>query len=698
MKINVLPQSIANMIAAGEVVERPASVVKELAENSVDAGAKSITVEIKKGGMSYIRISDDGCGIAPDEVATAFKRHATSKIKTEEDLNAIYTLGFRGEALASIAAVAKIDIFTKTKENKFGYSLSLEGGEIIEEDEAGCPDGTTIIVRDLFFNTPARMKFLKNDATETSYVTDSVNKLILSHPEVAVKLIVNGKVSVASSGDGNLMSAVRAVFGRDYISHLTPLDFEEGGIKVTGCVGSNALARKDRRQQVFFINGRYVKSKIISASLSEAYQNVMMVGKYPVAVIYITLSGNFVDVNVHPTKTEVRFSDDKKIYNAVFWAVKNSLSAKKYVPEIDLAKKKEYEEALKVRKDISKEKNSAVQMDINLLKDTYTQNLGKEISKANSEDGKTSSANVPKKTEEKITQEINSHIENKSFFSIDELSCLKQDPPKPCPDDEKQADISVFKEETTEHHGFKAEKSEASPLPDEVKPHNEQTKIDIGILQDAPKATDDFACAATKPAKPILRANIDFKIVGQIFDTYIIVQKDNEMLIIDQHAAHERLYFEELVEEYRKKTIESQLLMVPVTVDFDAVKFNLAMENINLLSSLGFECEEFGASSLIVRSVPFAMPEDEIKDSICEIMALIEKGTNDIKKSYMEDVLHTMACKRAIKGGTHLGTKEMETLCEKVLAFDSINTCPHGRPIMTSMTKYELEKNFKRIV
>ena len=690
MKINVLPQSIANMIAAGEVVERPASVVKELAENSVDAGAKNVTVEIKKGGMAYIRITDDGCGIEPGEVATAFKRHATSKIKTEEDLNAIYTLGFRGEALASIAAVSRVDIFTKTKENEFGHSLFLEGGEVLDEDDAGCPDGTTIIVRDLFFNTPARMKFLKNDATETSYVTDAVNKLILSHPEVSFKLIVNGKVSLSSQGDGKVLNAVRAVFGRDYLSHLNELEFEDGFIKVTGCVGTNALARKDRRQQVFFINGRYVRSKIISASLLEAYQNVMMTGRFPVAVIYITLSGNFVDVNVHPTKTEVRFSDDKKIYNAVFWAVKNALSAKKYVPEIDISKKREQEEILKVRKEIVKEKSGGVQLDINLLKDTYTQNSeNTKFKEEKTPQNDVSFTPVAEKAEDDPI-DIKNHIERNVFFSKGELLNFRQDTGK-IPDDE-----GIRVEDTL----FKNEDSGKVKAVEPLKNDNQNTDLNNSDLPKEACVKEEKLQQEIKaePKAPVIKANIDFVVVGQIFNTYIIVQKDEEMFIIDQHAAHERLYFEDLVMEYHQRKTESQLLMIPVMVDFDPVKLRIALENSDVLSSLGFECEEFGANSLIIRSVPFAMPEDEVKDSVLEIVSLIETGTGDIKKSYMEDVLHTMACKRAIKGNTRLSVKEMEALCEKVFAFDSINTCPHGRPIMTSMTKYELEKNFKRIV
>lgn len=690
MKINVLPQSIANMIAAGEVVERPASVVKELAENSVDAGAKSITVEIKKGGMSYIRITDDGCGIASNEVLTAFMRHATSKIRTEEDLNAIYTLGFRGEALASIAAVSRMDIFTKPKDQSFGYSASLEGGEVTEQGEAGCPDGTTITVRDLFFNTPARMKFLKSDATETSYVTDSIHKLILSHPEVAVKLIVNGKTTVSSPGDGKVLSAIRAVFGRDYISHMNELSYNEDGIKVTGYVGTNALARKDRRQQVFFINGRYVKSKIISAALSEAYQNTMMVGKYPVAVISINVSGAFVDVNVHPTKIEVRFSDDKKVYNSVFWAVKEALSAKKYVPEIDISKTKEHQELLKVRKQIASGQTEAKQVDINFLKDTYAQSLG-SLTKSE----KTPDKNPPSSKQHEasgksqnesasVADLLKSRIEEQSFFTKEDVSSFRApspdvssySAPAPGKEEEKIAEVSLQTEVSVPD-------TKAEPALDET-------------LKEEPLKKETLKPEPIKKSQ--LKCGIDFAIVGQIFNTYIIVQKDNEMIIIDQHAAHERIYFEELVAEFKEKGVKSQMLLMPVTVDFDPVTFDIAVKNFDTLSSLGFECEEFGASSIIVRAVPSVMSDTEIRDTIIDVVSLLAKGTADIKKTLMEDVLHTMACKKALKGNTNITLDEMKSLAEKVLSFDSINTCPHGRPIITSMTKYELEKNFKRIV
>lgn len=659
------------MIAAGEVVERPASVVKELAENSVDAGARAITIEIKKGGMSYIRITDDGCGIAPDEVITAFKRHATSKIQKEEDLNAIYTLGFRGEALASVAAVSRVDIFTKTRESSFGYSASIEGGEVTDCGEAGCPDGTTITVRDLFYNTPARMKFLKNDATETSFVTDSVHKLILSHPEIAVKFIVNGKNVLSSPGDGKPLSAIRAVFGRDYISHMNEVSYEEDGIKVTGHIGTNALARKDRRQQVFFINGRYVRSRIISSALSEAYQNVMMVGKFPVAVLFLEVSGSFVDVNVHPTKIEVRFSDDKKVYSSVYWAVKNAISAKKYVPEISLSNAKEQKSQLKLRDEKAKLANDSVQLDINFLKDSYTKSLAKEkqtetepvpFAETKSMAQMTRETDPsPVKKEKKIDDDtISEHIEHRQFFGSNDVNMLKEELAKV---PYTTAELKAAEEE---------KKAEAKAIEYEL-PGIEKKEI-------------------------TLRANIDFAIVGQIFNTYIIVQKDDKMLIIDQHAAHERLYFEELVEEYRSKEIRKQLLLVPETLDLDPMNFTVAMDNVGLLADLGFECEEFGSSALIIRTAPGAVALDDIKGMVMDILMLISGGNIDIRKSLMEDVLHTMACRRALKGNTKLGQKEMEVLCEKVLSFDWINTCPHGRPIISSMSKYEIEKSFKRIV
>ena len=664
MKINVLPSEIANMIAAGEVVERPSSVVKELAENSVDAGAKNITIEIKKGGMTFIRISDDGCGIGCDQSETAFLRHATSKITSKEDLNAIFTLGFRGEALASIAAVARVDMFTKPKQQPFGYSVSVEGGTVVESGESGCPDGTTITVRDLFFNTPARMKFLKNDATETSYVSDVVNKLILSHPEISFRFINNGKQVIKSSGDGNLINAIGAVFGKDYVRNMTKVDFEDDNISVSGYIGNSAISRKDRRHQIFYINGRNVASKVISAACGESYQNTLMTGRFPVVVLNISVNAGFVDVNVHPTKMEVRFSDDKKVYSAVYWAVKNTLSQSRYVPEIKTALSDEKPKIL-VSPEVKKEENDR----INMLKDSY-------INSYNSSNMAQSKPryDIVKEKPADVKPEINVQTEQKQNPGCE----VSTQPPKKemfVKEEQRQVHKPAYQDDEEYTSRFCITEQEVS-----VSEQNNDTQ---------PKA---------ETAKQKFTANIDFKVCGQVFNTYIIVQMDNDMLIIDQHAAHERLYFESFVEDYRNKTFCPQVLLIPITIDFAPYDYELVINNKKLFEQLGFEIDAFGENTIIVRQIPYAEDEHIVKDTVVEVTELLRQNAVDVKKDIVEEALHTMACKKAIKGNRELSVAEMETLVENVLMLDDINTCPHGRPITVKMSKYSIEKQFKRIV
>lgn len=664
MKINVLPSEIANMIAAGEVVERPSSVVKELAENSVDAGAKNITIEIKKGGMTFIRISDDGCGIGCDQSETAFLRHATSKITSKEDLNAIFTLGFRGEALASIAAVARVDMFTKPKQQPFGYSVSVEGGTVVESGESGCPDGTTITVRDLFFNTPARMKFLKNDATETSYVSDVVNKLILSHPEISFRFINNGKQVIKSSGDGNLINAIGAVFGKDYVRNMTKVDFEDDNISVSGYIGNSAISRKDRRHQIFYINGRNVASKVISAACGESYQNTLMTGRFPVVVLNISVNAGFVDVNVHPTKMEVRFSDDKKVYSAVYWAVKNTLSQSRYVPEIKTALSDEKPKIL-VSPEVKKEENDR----INMLKDSY-------INSYNSSNMAQSKPryDIVKEKPADVKPEINVQTEQKQNPGCE----VSTQPPKKemfVKEEQRQVHKPANQDDEEYTSRFCITEQEVS-----VSEQNNDTQ---------PKA---------ETAKQKFTANIDFKVCGQVFNTYIIVQMDNDMLIIDQHAAHERLYFESFVEDYRNKTFCPQVLLIPITIDFAPYDYELVINNKKLFEQLGFEIDAFGENTIIVRQIPYAEDEHIVKDTVVEVTELLRQNAVDVKKDIVEEALHTMACKKAIKGNRELSVAEMETLVENVLMLDDINTCPHGRPITVKMSKYSIEKQFKRIV
>lgn len=659
MKINVLPTEIANMIAAGEVVERPASIVKELVENSIDAGADNITVEIKKGGISYIRVTDNGCGIEAEDILTAFKRHATSKIKAASDLNSIYTLGFRGEALASIAAVARVEVFSKTQNDAMGSCAVIEGGEVLENDEAGCGNGTTMIVRNLFYNTPARMKFLKNDATETGYISDVINKLILCHPEVSVRFINNGKTVITSNGGGKLIGSIYTVFGKDYANNMREVSYEDAPFKVTGFIGNSRLARKDRRHQIFFVNDRNISCKIISAAVSEAYKNTVMTGKFPVCVLNVHLDPNLVDVNVHPTKMEVRFSEEKRIYNLIYWAVKNALNDKKFIPQMEIPSSKNQKPATGSLIMNAPNYETAAQTEINLLKNEYIQS-------------------EPISAKAEINRKIDSSVLNRP--SVNEIKVTSE-----AVGTENDIDISntaeseIIEDTATDRFNYSTDISDSALNKKIVQNTSYVTEADLPIPQ--PKA------------------DIDFKLVGQIFGTYIIIQKDNQMIFIDQHAAHERIYFERFLEESRKSGIEPQMLLMPITMTLDAIELKTVEQSIDFFDSLGFGVEVFGSNSILIRYTPAALDEHDVKDAVSDIITLISEKHNDMHKELFEQALHTIACKKALKGNHVLGTEEMKSLAEQVLALeDGINTCPHGRPIMITMSKYSLEKQFKRIV
>ncbi len=683
MKINVLPTEIANMIAAGEVVERPGSVVKELVENCIDAGATSITVEIKKGGIPYIRVTDNGSGIEAEDIVTAFKRHATSKIHEASDLDAIGTLGFRGEALASIAAVARVEVFSKTAGSEIGRCVVVEGGEVLENDEAGCPDGTTMIVRNLFFNTPARMKFLKNDATETSYVSDIINKLVLSHPEISFQYINNGRTVLSSRGDGNLLSSIYTVFGKDYSKNMIEVNYEEPGFKVSGYVGNSRLARKDRRHQMFFVNTRNILSRIMSAAVSEAYKNTVMTGHFPVCVLKTEVDPKVVDVNVHPAKIEVRFADEKKVYSMIFWAVKNALTDKKFVPEFEIKSSvgNKFSEGKLIKNAPSYE--GTKQMEINLLRDSYITPVAKKAEPTKVAEKPVK--DLPERKEvppsdnslkDEVLQKEEKPSKTQGFFSSpEELSSVN----------DESGDVSRFahiKETTVTSVQRKLEKPVISA--EKVVPKEQETPSDIPTEEPSPK---------------MLVCDVDFKLIGQVFGTFILVQIDNDMLVIDQHAAHERIYFEELLEEFKSNTVDSQLMLLPVTMTLSPTELNVALIEKEFFAQIGFEIDDFGQNSIVVRSTPGTMEEQDIKDCVSEIISLLISHQKDVRRELCEEALHMIACKRALKGNKVLSEKEQKALAEQVLSLgDGINTCPHGRPIMIKMSKYSLEKQFKRIV
>lgn len=694
-KINVLTEEVANMISAGEVVERPASVVKELVENSVDAGAASVTVEIKNGGMSYIRVTDNGGGIEKDDLKTAFLPHATSKIKNGADLAKIMTLGFRGEALASIAAVSSVEVFTKTKADNFGSLITVKGGKVLEEDETGCADGTTVIVRDLFFNTPARMKFLKKDSAETAYITDVMNKVILGNPSVAVKYISQSK-TVTSAGDGNLKNAIFAVYGADYAKNIIEVDYSDENIRVSGFIGNSQISRNTRAYQTFFINGRNFVSRALSAALSEGFKNTVMVGKFPFAVLNVEVNPAFVDVNVHPTKMEVRFSDDKKVFEAVYWAVKNALEKKRVVPEMKMPERKAEKKKFDVPEGIKKSN----QIDINLLRDAFVKPKGSY--RAENSEIKISDIKPDVKTEEIRTAKAEEHINKEEKISDMQKSAPSTEIPnngRVTIDDLKpKADTKTLNDEgkcypddefvrtASGAETFESLKKDAENFG--AKPHT-----GAGANGAYDNVYDDEKITNTE-----LKAGIDFRVVGQIFSTYIIVEKSGEMCVIDQHAAHERLYFEEFTEDYKNKSILSQIMLIPATVSLAPTLFETVSENKEFFASLGFEIDDFGDNVVIVRKIPAALEGCGIDGLIVEIAEILQNKSKVDLTDLSEISLHTMACKRAIKGNTPLSYKEMEDLVQKVYTLGNINTCPHGRPIEIKMSKKDLEKEFKRIV
>lgn len=659
-RINLLDVEISNKIAAGEVVERPASVVKELVENSIDAGAKKIVVEIKKGGSTYIRVTDDGSGMERDDAVVAFLRHATSKISTADDLNAIYTLGFRGEALSSIGAVAEVDLYTKRREDFVGVHTVCKGGEIVSDDDAGIPDGTSIVVKNLFYNVPARMKFLKKDATEAGYISDIITRFILAHPEIPIKLIVNSKEALFSTGDGNLKNCVYSVYGKDYASAMIEVDYKGEIVGVSGLIGKSSCARPNRNYQSFFVNGRYIKSPMITRAVEEAYKNQIMTGKFPTCVLNININPALIDINVHPTKLEVKFSNDSEVYQSVYYAVKEALYRIADIPKINTPS-------------VQEKKNEP-----QFIRDSVAKDAQLDISKT---------FNI-KPNAEKVQPEIKKETdgkkeEKKEFKTVYDSTVVKVESPKLF-----ERDISTIgqTQPTPKLFEKKEDIKPISPTP-VLEKKEEIEKIKEQEEKIIPKKTEE-----------IQEKNTEFKLVGQVFNTYIIIEQDNNMLMVDQHAAHERLNFERLKKELEENRVYSQGLLIPVVVELSSNEMAVFSQHQNFISSLGFDAEEYGNNVVIIRSVPTSSDAEDISDLFIEILSQLEENKQEVISQKKERLLYTIACKAAVKANARLSDNEQKDLVKKVLELDNINTCPHGRPIMISMTKYEIEKNFKRIV
>ena len=686
-KIHVLTSEISNKIAAGEVVERPASVIKELVENSIDAGATNITVEIKKGGSLYMRVSDNGSGMSEEDAQICFLRHATSKIQSSNDLDAIYTLGFRGEALSSIGAVAKVSLYTKRSDDSKGICVTCEGGEIKSSDDAGIPDGTTIIVENLFYNTPARLKFLKKDATEAGYITDIMSRFILAHPEISFKLITDGKDKLFSPGDSSLSNAVYTVYGRDYAKAVLDVDYSYENIRITGVIGKGNVSRPNRNYQSFFVNKRYIKSPLVIRAVEEAYKNQIMIGKFPMAILNIEINPEAIDINVHPTKLEVKFSDEKDIYHAVYYGVKNALYALPNVPKIERSEsafKRDNSKQLTLS-DMTQElkKSPQLRSESKAQDNAVLKNLAKERNAVEPISAITKRPPTPEYNPRE-NQFLKQAAKLKKDYESEKIDALK----------EKYSNVL----ETPQTHVYVAD---SSPKLNDKKP-----VIDLDINAKTVSRGESDAAEVIEKTQPEPENSIEsenifideyFEVVGQIFDSYIIVEKNDEMLLIDQHAAHERLKYEELKQSAAEREIYSQILLEPEVVNLTGEEFGAYKENKEIFDSLGFETEEFGDNALLVRSVPGDVEIGDVESLVIELVSQVGNSKKELITEKSQRLMYTIACKSAVKANMAMSRREMETLVRNVFKLKNINTCPHGRPIVITMSKKEIEKEFKRI-
>lgn len=660
-EIRVLPKNIADLIAAGEVVERPASVIKELLENSIDAGATSVTVEIMNGGTSYMRVTDNGCGISEKDVATAFVSHATSKIKTVDDLDSIYTLGFRGEALASISAVAKVDVLTKTPESDIGVHYCIEGGKELVLEEAGCPDGTTIVVSDIFFNTPARMKFLKKDVSEANAVSAVVDRIALSHPEVSIRFIRDGKQAMLTNGNGDLLSTVYSVLGKEVSDSLISVDYEIDNVRVSGYISRPVSCRATRGMQFCFLNNRFIKSTTVMAALEQSYKNSVMVGKFPACVLNIEVNAKDVDVNVHPAKTEVRFSDDRRIFNAVYYACLNALNNQDTRVQADLTRS--VQKAQRTQPAVPQ--YSQIKMEAKPKKDFWQNLTGEEF------------RSVTNRLEDSGKVTI-SHNEDDSEDLLKDFYRKKSEKQPDLPNEKivEYAPVVTVASPKTKDEKIVVIPVEAEIIADDKTPDSiAEQAIDTVIFTDSDKV------------KP------EVKVIGEAFKTYIFAQSDNKLVIVDKHAAHERMIFNKL----KKNEISSQYLFAPVTVSLSKSEYNAVLENLDLLQKAGYTVEDFGLGSVVVRECPCEIKSGDIPSQIAEIAGYLVENKNDIETEKIEWIYHSAACRAAIKAGDYTTTYEQQKFVEMLLEDESIRYCPHGRPVLIEMTKAELEKQFGRI-
>ena len=684
-QIHVLDAETIDKIAAGEVVERPASVVKELVENAIDAGATSITVEIKDGGISFMRITDNGSGIAKDQIRTAFLRHATSKIESAEDLSRIASLGFRGEALSSISAVSQVELVTKTKDSLTGTRVIIEGGMEKVFEEVGAPDGTTFLIRNLFFNTPVRRKFLKQPPTEGGYVADLMEHLALSRPDISFKFMVGSQTKFYTSGNGELKEVIYRIYGKDVAANVIPIDFEENGFRIKGYLGNPTLVRSNRNHEIYFLNGRFIRSSVLSKAIEEGYKEYLMQHKFPLCVLLITVEDKSqVDVNVHPTKMEVRFSDGPAVYNLVMRAIRERLKNKEMIPETTLPEaKKPGMPANPVNRVMTERVNSN-----NEGAYKYTE---KELNNQGSAIGLKElkiMSDMLENTKTSVMQEQQGVIA-KSLGKDFEISFE---------DEEVKTDASADIQKNNRDRIQNSPAPKVSiPEPFETK-RTQQFKVmeEVRYQPDRPLMTD-FTQETLFEKKVISQENrTKYQMIGQVFDTYWLVQFEDKLYIIDQHAAHEKVKYERFMKQYHEKTLVTQNLMPPIIVSLTGREETILKEYGELFENLGFEIEEFGGDEYALRAVPVDLYGCNERQMFLEVLdELSELGPREGLK-VVEEKIASMSCKAAVKGNNRLSREEAEKLIDELLTLENPYNCPHGRPTIITMSKYEMEKRFKR--
>ena len=693
-KIHVLDKQIAELIAAGEVVERPSSVIKELVENSLDAGANLITVEIQHGGITYIRVSDNGCGIAAEDVPLVFKRHATSKIRSEEDLNAIATLGFRGEAMASIAAVSRVEMLTRTADSEEGTMYVIHGGEEQEQYPVGCPVGTTLIARDLFYNTPARMKFLKKDVSEANSVAVVVEKAALSHPEVSFKFVRDGQVKLHTPGDGKLLSAIYAVLGREAAASMIPVNYEAFGMKVSGYTCKPVDSRSNRTMQNFFINGRFVRSKTMMAALEEAYRHSIMVGKFPSCVLDLQAPFGDTDVNVHPAKIEVRFANEKSVFDVIYYGVKSALSQYDY--SLNLNKEEEKPAPTVIGKSPDLNKKAPLRVSAEEYRNLITKEQKAEKSAVQKE--------IPSVTDSPKKQ----YTENIHSYTKAQKSTLDQ--------------VLLNMNKTVSNSKVGDRPSTALTLHDDGVPYVSEPKITASNkktpmtdLEQRASVWDEElpdcmnGVAAPEPKQPketekpqVLRyadeeknPNESARIIGELFGTYILLENNDQLILVDKHAAHERLLFE----QWKKLdlTKDRQILLAPVLVHLSREDYAAVADRMDAFQQIGFEVENFEGGDLLVREVPLALPDSDIRSIVEETAHKLLQNRNDLTPEIIDDLLHNIACRSAVKAHDKNSGMELQQIITMLRNNEDVKYCPHGRPIARLLSRREIEKMFGRI-